>query len=194
MIGYLKGEIISIKSDEAIVDVGGVGYRVNLVAFGVELGDIIEMFIYTSVSEKDISLYGFKNNDDFEAFEILLSVSGIGPKKAMGLLTRIAGKELFSAILNEDKVTLKSAGISAKTVDKILVELKDKLKKMGLEDGFKGVKNQIDSSTYIDIIEALSTLGYKKGEIDEAIQNVDLSKVRDSQKIIKELLNYLRKR
>ncbi|MCB0745037.1 MAG: Holliday junction branch migration protein RuvA [Ignavibacteriae bacterium] len=190
MIGYLRGKILASNDEEIILDVNGVGYRVftGLVDFTDEE---VELYIYTSLSEKAIDLYGFDSESDLQVSELLLNVFGIGPKKAMGLLIKSSGDDLLKYIATGDVVSLKNAGAGKKTAEKIVVELKSIVEKMNLTYG-TAIKN-IDKSVYLDVIEALSSLGYRKNEIDKALEVSGIDKGKNSEDVVKEVLNYLRK-
>lgn len=172
MIGYLSGKIKFIFGEEIILDVGGVGYRISVNPAGLEIGAAAEFFIHTAVREDAINLYGFKNRDAFELFENLLTVSGIGAKSALAIVSKISVAEFAAAVASQDLNALtKLPGVGKKSAQRILLELKDKFKNLKLEtvaQDFSPV--QIKSSALDEATEALSALGYTSAEISTVLK------------------------
>ena len=172
MIGYLSGKIKFIFGEEIILDVGGVGYRISVNPAGLEIGAAAEFFIHTAVREDAINLYGFKNRDAFELFENLLTVSGIGAKSALAIVSKISVAEFAAAVASQDLNALtKLPGVGKKSAQRILLELKDKFKNLKLENvaqDFSPV--QIKSSALDEATEALSALGYTSAEISTVLK------------------------
>ena len=172
MIGYLSGKIKFIFGEEIILDVAGVGYRISVNPAGLEIGAAAEFFIHTAVREDAINLYGFKTREAFELFENLLTVSGIGAKSALAIVSKISVAEFAMAIVNQDLNALtKLPGVGKKSAQRILLELKDKFKdlpKNSLAQDFKPV--QIKSSAADEATEALSALGYTSAEISAILK------------------------
>lgn len=172
MIGFLSGKIKFIFGEEIILDVGGVGYRISVNPAGLEVGAAAEFFIHTAVREDAINLYGFKNRDSFELFENLLTVSGIGAKSALAIVSKISVTEFAAAVASQDLNALtKLPGVGKKSAQRILLELKDKFKNLQLENvaqDFSPV--QIKSSAVDEATEALSALGYTSAEISTVLK------------------------
>lgn len=172
MIGFLSGKIKFIFGEEIILDVGGVGYRISVNPAGLEVGAAAEFFIHTAVREDAINLYGFKNRDSFELFENLLTVSGIGAKSALAIVSKISVAEFAAAVASQDLNALtKLPGVGKKSAQRILLELKDKFKNLQLENvaqDFSPV--QIKSSAVDEATEALSALGYTSAEISTVLK------------------------
>ncbi len=166
MIGYLSGRVKFIFGDEIILDVGGVGYRI-FANTDLEIGAAAEFFIHTAVKEDSITLYGFKNRSEFELFEMLLTVTGVGAKSAMAILSKISAAEFTAAVANQDLAALtKLPGVGKKSAQRILLELKDKLKDVAQD--FKPVLKK--SLAQDEAAEALSALGYTAAEISTAFK------------------------
>ena len=167
MIGYLSGKIKFIFGEEIILDVGGVGYRISVNPAGLEIGAAAEFFIHTAVREDAINLYGFKTREAFELFENLLTVSGVGAKSALAIVSKISVAEFAAAVATQDLNALtKLPGVGKKSAQRILLELKDKFKDLPAEtfaQDFKPV--QIKSTALDEATEALSALGYTSAEI-----------------------------
>ena len=172
MIGYLSGKIKFIFGEEIILDVGGVGYRISVNPAGLEIGAAAEFFIHTAVREDAINLYGFKTREAFELFENLLTVSGIGAKSALAIVSKISVAEFAAAVASQDLNALtKLPGVGKKSAQRILLELKDKFKNLKLENvaqDFSPV--QIKSSALDEATEALSALGYTSAEISTVLK------------------------
>ena len=169
MIAKLKGKIEYSKNNYVVVDVNGVGYKVflSIYTFGKVAGlKEVDLFIYTYVREDVLALYGFLNADELDMFELLISISGIGPKAAMGILSIATPKTIRTAIINEDaSILTKVSGIGKKTADRVILELKNKVADLSTED-----KEEVSVDT--DALEALITMGYSVYEAREALKNV----------------------
>ena len=167
MIGFLSGKIKFIFGEEIILDVGGVGYRISVNPAGLEIGAAAEFFIHTAVREDAINLYGFKTREAFELFENLLTVSGVGAKSALAIVSKISVAEFAAAVATQDLNALtKLPGIGKKSAQRILLELKDKFKDFpqnAVAQDFQPV--QIKSTALDEATEALSALGYTSAEI-----------------------------
>ncbi|MFZ2193864.1 MAG: Holliday junction branch migration protein RuvA [Candidatus Moraniibacteriota bacterium] len=190
MIAYLKGKIEYLKNNYVILDVNGVGYKVNLSAytFGKIAGkEDVNLFIYTHVREDALALHGFLTSDEQEMFELLISISGIGPKAGMGILSIATPKTIRTAILNEDpSILTKVSGIGKKTAERVILELRNKV-----ADMTTGEKEEatIDS----DAIEALITMGYSVTEARDALKVVPLDVKDVGQRVKMALRNLGRK-
>ncbi len=185
MIGFLKGIVHSTNSSSLIIDVNSVGYRVLSplpVLVSVVKGDSISLFIHTHVREDHIALYGFKDEEDLFLFEKLTSVSGIGPKSALAMLSVHSPSSVADAIERKDGAALShTPGIGKKTAEKIILELEGKLSHLiGKES----------NDTTLEVRLALEALGYSAKEIHEALKNI-ISEGKSTSTIIKEALQQL---
>jgi Holliday junction DNA helicase RuvA len=169
MIAKLKGKIEYLKDNYAVVTVNDVGYKVHLsaYAFGKVAGmSEVELHIYTYVREDTLALYGFLTLDELEMFEMLISISGIGPKAALGILSIATPKTIKTAILNEDpSILTRVSGIGKKTAERVILELKNKVADMPESEKDETVSD-------VDAIEALVTMGYSVTEAREALKAV----------------------
>ncbi len=185
MIGSIKGKIV-LKTDKfLIVEAGNVGYKVNISSDTLsqthKTNTEIFLFIHTHVREDSLDLYGFLDYKELEFFEMLINVSGIGPKGALAILGITTLETLKKAIATSDTSYLtKISGIGKKTAEKIIIELRDKV---GKEN------NNISLKEELDALEALKSLGYSQVEAREALKNV--SPDLDTNKKIKEALKIL---
>ncbi|HLP86403.1 MAG TPA: Holliday junction branch migration protein RuvA [Candidatus Paceibacterota bacterium] len=192
MIARIEGIIVHIADKFLIIDVSGVGYKLNVTTEAIassKLGDHTSFWVHTAVRENSIDLYGLKNMNEMAFFELLLDVSGIGPRSALGILAVAPIDILKRAIATGDTSYLnKVSGIGRKTAEKIIVELRDKLKDYKDEDDTSGSLR--DES---DILEALKSLGYSQNEARDALKQVPSTTVGTNARI-KEALQVLGKR
>ena len=172
MIGHLRGKLIARHPNQVIVDIGGVGYDVMIsVPTFSELppaGSEIALHIHTHVREDQIALYGFLRAAEKHLFEKLLTVSGIGPKLAITLLSGMPADDMVNAIRGNDLARLtKIPGIGRKTAERMVIELRDKLPAPGVEP--KQVKPAL-SAVEEDVLSALENLGYQRPAAQKALQ------------------------
>lgn len=194
MIDQISGKIISINDNYVVLAVGGLGIKVNISAnFASKLvnEDLITLVTYLNVREDALDLYGFKNDSERNLFLMLISISGIGPKLAVSILSGVELEELKSNILSGDIKSLTSIpGVGAKTAKRIIIELKDKLSKtttteLGFEDDFA-------SKISKDVLSALVGLGYSESMATEVIKRINPAKSDKSiESLIKEALKIL---
>lgn len=189
MIGSIKGKII-LKTDKfLIVETGGVGYKISIspdtLSNTKKLGDEIMLWTHTHVREDILDLYGFLNREELEFFEMLINVSGIGPKGALSILGIASIETLQRAIGTGDTSYLtKISGIGKKTAEKIVIELRDKMtNKMKTESGGSSLQGELDA------LEALKSLGYSQNEAREALKKVSPdaninTKIKEALKIL----------
>ena len=174
MIEYLRGTVITREPEHAILDVGGVGYGLEITAAAHRAlpspGEVGELHVYLYVQEAILRLYGFASRQEREVFEIFLNTSGIGPRTAIAILSNIDMKEFVRAILQGDIKTLtRIPGIGKKTAERLSVELKDKLQNIVIDstgstaeiDGESSGEMHAPSAVMQEAIEALMALGCK---------------------------------
>ncbi|MCF0156634.1 MAG: Holliday junction branch migration protein RuvA [Veillonella sp.] len=200
MIGYVRGIVTHLFNDACYVDVHGVGYRVYVpVTTRQHLleGDEVTLFTYTNVREDAIQLYGFKSQEEYELFILLISVSGIGPKVGLGILSGMTPEAFKMAVINGQVQTLtKLPGIGKKSAERLVLELKDKLAKM--------TSIKLDTAAVIEpigpaqtgvageAIEALVALGYSQDEVSSIVDGLN-DGTRDAASLIKESLKVIGK-
>ena len=200
MIGYLKGDILYKDLKSLIINTGntsnGVGYKVYTtldVLSEVKKSSFIELWIHTVVKDDAIDLYGFTQKESLDFFNLLLSVSGIGPKSALNVLNLASTKNLRQAIFSQDTSYLtKISGISKKIAEKIILELKDKVLDE-MENDNSTSSNKQNRSVEIEALEALKSLGYTQKEAKDAIDNIskEVRETKDISAIIKATLKVL---
>ncbi len=187
MIAHLTGKIEYLKDNYVVVNVNSVGYKVFLSIYS--LGKVagiseVSLFIHTYVREDTLALYGFLTIEEMEMFELLISISGIGPKAALGILSIATPKTIKTAILNEDpSILTKVSGIGKKTAERVILELKNKVADISTGD-------KEEATIDVDAIEALITMGYSNTEAREALKNVPTD-IKDVGARVKEALKGL---
>lgn len=184
MLAYIKGELAEKTRGYVVVDVGGLGYKIYMSEIAMEnignIGEQVKIHTYYRVMEDDISIFGFNTGEELRLFEFLISVSGIGAKTAITMLGAIEPSDFAIAIISDDIDTLKKLpGIGAKTAQRIVLELKDKLKKEQtieeLDTATKRESSKImieKDSKLKDTKSALQVLGYGNKEIDKVLEKV----------------------
>lgn len=204
MLAYIKG-ILEIKTKGYIVvEAGGLGYKIfmpeSTIANTGNIGDKVQIYTFMRVREDDVSLYGFLTNEELRMFELLLSVSGIGAKGALGILSNITPSQFALAVISNDVAILKKVpGIGPKTAQRAILELKDKLKKeqeISIAEGEETSKiEQVikEDEKVSEAISALQVLGYSKREIIEALQTIEVTSLSVEDIIKKGLANLAKK-
>lgn len=192
MLAKLEGKIAYISEKFIVIDVSGVGYKVfttkDLIS-SISQEENFSLWIYTSVRENSIDLYGFKEMEELSFFELLLDVSGIGPKSALGILGLAPLETLRRAIATGDTTYLnKVSGIGRKTAEKIIVELKDKLSVYKNDSLSVGQIREEE-----DVLEALKSLGYSQNDSRDVLKQIP-SDVQGANLRIKEALKLLSSR
>jgi Holliday junction DNA helicase RuvA len=196
MIGYLKGELIYKDVKSFIVNTSGVGYKVYSTPdfiSEVEVGSNLDLWIHTVVKDDAIDLYGFKNKVSLDFFDLLLSVSGIGPKSALNILGLANTNNLRQAIVSQETSYLTNvSGISKKIAEKIILELKGKILGNEDEEGLSSYNTQ-NIGAEVEALEALKALGYTQREARDALENVsrEVKDTKDVGSIIKATLKML---
>lgn len=202
MIGYIKGELVEVEENYVIVEQGGMGYNISITNSSImELppkGSSVKLYTYLNVREDAISLFGFLDKDELVMFKQLITVSGIGPKSALGMLSAISPDEIRFAVLAEDIKTLtKAPGVGKKTAAKLVLELKDKF---DLEEAFeqKLINNQrgdkLASNQYSkrqEAVEALTVLGYSGSDALRVVNQVEITDDMTAEDILKLCLKKL---
>ena len=179
MIAYLKGKLVIKSVDYIVIDVQGIGYKVYMSKTAIdklEEEKEIKVYTYLKVREDDISLFGFNSLEELHMFELLISVGGIGAKSAIAILSNITPSKFALAVITSDVNTLKKLqGIGPKTAQRIILELKDKIK---TEEAIENQENTIKQEEQIqedmeELIQALQVLGYNKKDIEKAFMKLD---------------------
>lgn len=173
MFAYLKGTFEFRTLDYIVVDVNGIGYKIYMSENSMknigEIGTAVKVYTYLKVREDDISIYGFASNEELRMFELLVSVSGIGAKSAITILSNIEPSAFAISVITDDVTSLKKLpGIGLKSAQRIILELKDKLKSINCEEVMnENLKSTVNKNINMDeLISALQVLGYTRKEIE----------------------------
>ncbi len=199
MIGFIRGILDEVDEQCILVDCNGVGYRIfvpgSAFAGSVPIGEEVKIYTHLSVREDAMQLFGFLTRDDLQMFRLLLNVSGIGPKGALGVLSALTADELRFAVLADDaKAISKAPGIGKKTAQKLILELKDKL---DLQEAFeqKLAHEAAREETVLaygnsiqEAVEALSALGYSATEALRVVKRVEGAQDMNVEELLKAAL------
>lgn len=188
MISHLTGTVLFSGERYVILDVSGVGYKVSVTPDTLRMAlakkDSVRLWVHLAVREDSMSLFGFSEREELELFEMLIGISGVGPKSAIGILSVAAVETLRSAIASGDTSYLtKVSGIGKKNAEKIVLELKDKLGGGKDGGGHAGLKEEVDA------VEALKSIGYSHKEAREALKDVPETIKGTSQRVKAALKN-----
>lgn len=201
MIGWLQGELIEKKPPQLILNVQGVGYLINcsMTTF-YHMPDIKQqtsLYIHFVVREDAQELYGFSSTSERDLFRYLIRVNGVGPKLALTILSSVSTSDFIHCVTQNDSASLvKIPGIGKKTAERLVIEMRDKLKDM-LSDGSVDLENsthiqlQREASPMQDALDALVSLGYKNHEAKRAVQNIENNQSLSSEQIIRGALKAL---
>lgn len=196
MIAYIKGNIEMKTKEYIIIEVNGIGYKIFMSSSAInelEQGKTAKIYTYLKVKEDDVSLYGFLNNEELVTFELLIGVGGIGAKSAITILSNITPSKFALAVITNNVNALKKLpGIGPKTAQRIILELKDKMK---TQEAIEDVESPLEAAISLDnksndAIEALCVLGYARRDIENVITKIDTSNLT-VEDIIKQGLKYL---
>ena len=204
MLAYVKGELVQKQIGYVVIDAQGLGYKIFMSEPSIEeignIGDEVKVHTYYRVSEDDISLFGFNTQEELRMFELLISVSGIGAKTAIAMLACIEPSQFAIAVISDDIDTLKKIpGVGPKSAQRIVLELKDKMKKeqqiaeltnASLEQKSKVKKIIVADSKVQEATDALQVLGYTKKDIEKALEQIDTADL-SVEEIIKRALREL---
>lgn len=196
MFAYIKGTLEEKSKDFVVVETAGIGYKIFMSAKSIDKlnnKEQVKIYTYYYVREDNISIYGFVTNEELKMFELLLSVSGIGAKSAITMLSNITPSEFALAVITNDTTKLtKIQGIGKKTAARMILELKDKLKTeeaIEIQDNVEAITISSNENSE-EAIAALQILGYTKKQIIEALQKVE-KKQLTVEEIIKACLKIL---
>ncbi len=185
MLSFVKG-ILEVKTKGyVVIEVSGIGFKIYMPESDIsklqEIGQIVKVYTYMRVREDDISLYGFITNEELRMFELLLNVSGIGAKVAITILSNVTPSSFALAVISNDLNILKKLpGVGPKTAQRIILDLKDKLKKeqeiVSEEKEDTSLLDAISKDEKLsEAISALQVLGYSRKEISESLKDIDTS-------------------
>ena len=205
MYAYIKGTLEETTEDSVVVEAGGIGYNIKVSTATAELlpcvGNEVKIYTYTLVREDAFALFGFLTRDDLEIFKKLIAVNGIGPKGGLAILSVMSADALrFAVMAGDAKAIAKAPGIGAKTAERVILELRDKI---SLEDTLKGLDEPTgaagnaagsqggDNLMKREAIEALVALGYAASDATAAVKKVEVTEDTTSETILKLALKHI---
>lgn len=200
MYAYIRGELAEINIDHIVIETGGIGYQIFIPGQTFDylpaIGEEIKVYTYLYLREDAMILYGFLTKDDLGLFKMLISVSGIGPKGGLAILSTLDADDLRFAVLSGDaKAIAKAPGVGAKTAQRVILELKDK---MSLEEAFEKKTQHVQSqgasgSNLVknDAVMALTALGYSSTESLKAVSAVEITGDMDVEDVLKAALKHM---
>lgn len=203
MISYIKGEITEIFDDTIVVENHGIGYEIRVPLSLTEtlpaVGNEVKIFTYFQVREDGMALYGFLSRQDLLMFQKLLGVSGVGPRAALGILSALRPDALRLAIFTGDaKAIAKAPGVGAKTAQRVILELKDKIDpneilspQESVPEGYSSGIGAAAGTAAREAIEALVALGYSTAEASRAVKQVEVTAESTAEEILKKSLRHL---
>ena len=197
MIAFVKGRLDTVDSSSIIIDQNGIGYEItvssNVIKRLPDIGNEVKIYTYLHVREDAMTLFGFNDIREKDAFISRIGISGIGPKGAISILSELTVDELYMAILSKDtKAISKASGIGAKTAERVIIDLRDKV---NIEDMSAGDVSFMDENNVhneiSDAASALTSLGYSKFDAMKAINKIEGKENMSADKLIKAALKYL---
>lgn len=201
MIAYIKGEVTELSVGRLVLENQGLGYELQVSAGDLEelhIGQTVKIYTYVQLMEREgtFQSFGFLRKDSLEVFRMLLGVSGIGPKAALGILSGLGPDTLRFAILSDDVKTIsKAPGIGRKTAQKLILELKDKF---SLEEAFEKKLETVQAQEETaktpaaqEAVEALTALGYSPADALRAVKKADTGEDMDVEQLLKASLKYM---
>lgn len=203
MISYIRGELADVREDQVVIDVGGVGYGIFMSGSDIarlpSTGQEVKINTYLHVKEDVMQLFGFLTRDGLEVFRLIIGVSGIGPKGGLGILSALEPDDLRFAVASNDVKAIQAApGIGKKTAEKLILELKDKLKlEDALENAANAVQNTADTSAGManemtgEAVQALVALGYGNTEALKAVRQVEITEEMSVEDVLRQSLKYM---
>jgi len=200
MISYIKGILAEVGTELIVVEAAQIGYNIrvpsSLLTGLPSIGSAVKIYTYLQVREDAMQLFGFLTRDDLDVFKLLLGVNGVGPKAALGVLSVLSPDDLRFAVLGGDaKAIAKAPGLGAKTAQKVILELKDKL---SLEDAFEKksahsveIGGALPTDAKGEAVMALTELGYSSSEALRAVRSIDGAEVMGVEELLKLALKKL---
>ena len=188
MYAYIKGVLADVEEESVVVEAGGIGYRIYTTGQTFDylpaVGEEVKLYTYLNVREDAMILYGFLTKDDLRVFKLLIGVNGIGPKGALAVLSVMTTDDLRFAVLGDDaKAIAKAPGIGAKTAQRVILELKDKL---SLEEAFELKSEHVSRQN--EAVQALVALGYASSEALKALNGIEITDDMDVETLLKAAL------
>ncbi|MBR5314720.1 MAG: Holliday junction branch migration protein RuvA [Clostridia bacterium] len=183
MFYHISGELVAVESNTAVIDCNGMGFALtvslNTQRYLRKMGEKVKLYTHFAVREDGVELYGFYDPEERDAFKLLITVSGVGPKAAINIMSAMTPQSFATAVINGDsKLISKAQNVGAKTAARIILELKDKISKTSVGDdgnSFVDVNMSTGSEKLSEAQNALMVLGYKQSEALNALKGIDVN-------------------
>ena len=194
MISYIKGILEDVTDDSVVLENNGIGYEIKITGRMLlslpKRGSEMKIYTYLYVREDALALFGFATREELQTFQLLISISGIGPKAGLAILSTLSVQELRFAVLSQDVKTIsKTPGIGKKSAERLIIELKDKMK---LEDALRWEEEPLEENAQeeskTEVTLALVSLGYSNADALRAIQSVEGHETMDTETLLKKAL------
>ena len=179
MIGFLRGKVVQLLTDYCLLDVGGVGYRVQTsitTQKQLKLNTETMLYTYMNVREDAMELYGFASKGELSTFKMLIGITGVGPKVALAILSELSSEQIAMCVSSGDSKTLtRASGVGPKLAQRIVLELKDKIKGIAESEGFEISKGSVvvDTGNVPKAVAALAVLGYSAADVTPILSKLD---------------------
>lgn len=201
VISYVKGPLAEKLEDSVVIEAGGIGYRIfvpsSVLSELPKIGETVKIYTYFSVREDSVNLFGFMSRQDLEMFRQLIGVNGVGPKSALGILSALSPDTLRLAVISGDaKAISKAPGVGSKTAQRIILDLKDKVKAEDILYGGNVAETAPAEISGVgevgkEAIEALTALGYSASEATGAVRKVTITETMTAEDVLKGALKHL---
>ncbi len=194
MISYIKGILEDVTDDSVVLENNGIGYEIKITGRMLlslpKRGSEMKIYTYLYVREDALALFGFATREELQTFQLLIAISGIGPKAGLAILSTLSVQELRFAVLSQDVKTIsKTPGIGKKSAERLIIELKDKMK---LEDALRWEEEPLEENAQeeskTEVTLALVSLGYSNADALRAIQSVEGHETMDTETLLKKAL------
>jgi Holliday junction DNA helicase RuvA len=192
MYSYIKGELVDVAGDHIVVDNNGIGYQMFISSsthFHMPaIGEVVKVYTYLNVKEDAMQLFGFLTKEELELFKLLITVNGIGPKNALGILGTLEPADLRFAIMAEDaKAISKAPGVGAKSAQRIIIELRDKIDSVETSALTNSPVASLNTMKR-DVIDSLENMGYSSSQVLKAMDELDISDDDNIEDVLKHVL------
>ncbi|MBR1572686.1 MAG: Holliday junction branch migration protein RuvA [Lachnospiraceae bacterium] len=192
MYSYIKGELVDVAGDHIVVDNNGIGYQMFISSsthFHMPaIGEDVKVYTYLNVKEDAMQLFGFLTKEELELFKLLITVNGIGPKNALGILGTLEPSDLRFAIMAEDaKAISKAPGVGAKSAQRIIIELKDKIDSVETSALTNSPVASLNTMKR-DVIDSLENMGYSSSQVLKAMDELEISDDDNIEDVLKQVL------
>ncbi|MBE5897503.1 MAG: Holliday junction branch migration protein RuvA [Lachnospiraceae bacterium] len=192
MYSYIKGELVDVAGDHIVVDNNGIGYQMFISSsthFHMPaIGEVVKVYTYLNVKEDAMQLFGFLTKEELELFKLLITVNGIGPKNALGILGTLEPADLRFAIMAEDaKAISKAPGVGAKSAQRIIIELRDKIDSVETSALTNSPVASLNTMKR-DVIDSLENMGYSSSQVLKAMDELEISDDDNIEDVLKQVL------